>query len=229
MAAPYRAGRLVCVSGFFSFLKGVFIMVKGKSYIAFAVAALAVTAANKSAFAETLMDQFPVKAVSIAQVTDSGSCLMFVTVPTGVEGADEVRVIGDASGEVKLYTGIALANIAARNAKLTATATIVFKRMEKVQALTTPSKELIALHKSIVKERDAYGVRIVDIETERALGEVGGWNVELVGSAKRTAYDLMVEKLASLNEVKANAVAKAATYGTQLTNAGINPATYLPI
>lgn len=204
-------------------------MSKGKSYVAFAVAALAVMAANKSAFAETLLDQFAVKAVNIAQVTDSGACLMFVTVPTGAAGADEVRVVGDAGGEVKLYSTVALAHAAGRNAKLTETATVVFKRMEKVQALSTPSKELISLHKAIVKERDAYTVKLTALETERALGETGGWNTELVGSAKRTAYDLMVEKLASLNEVKDNAVAKATTYATQLTNAGINPVTYAPI
>lgn len=204
-------------------------MNKGKSYIAFAVAALAVTAAAKPAFAETLLDQFSVKSVSIAQVTDSGACLMFVTVPTGMEGTDEIRVVGDAGGEVKLYSTVALAHTAGRNAKLTETATVTFKRMEKVQTLSTPSKELIALHKAIVKERDAYGVKIVALDTERGLGEVGGWNTELVGSAKRTAYDLMVEKLVSLNEVKANAVAKATAYATQLTTAGINPVTYLPI
>jgi hypothetical protein len=196
---------------------------KGKSYVAFAVAALAVVAANKSAFAETLMDQFPVKAVNIAQVTDSGSCLMFVTVPTGVAGADEIRVIGDASGEVKLYSTIALAHAAGRNASLTDTAVVTFKRMEKVEALSTPSKELIALHKAIVKERDKFTGTIAALETERGLGEQGGWNVALVGSAKRTAYDLMVERLASQNEAKANAVAKATAYATQLTTAGINP------
>lgn len=204
-------------------------MNKGKSYIAFAVAALAVTAANKAAFAETLLDQFPVKAVNIAQVTDSGACLMFVTVPTGASGADEVRVVGDTSGQVKLYSTVLLAHNAGRNAKLTSTATVTFKRMEKIQALSTPSKELIALHKAIVKERDAYTVKVTALEIERALGQAGGWDTELVGSAKRTAYDLMVEQLASLNEVKDNAVAKVAAYAAQLTTAGINPATYLPI
>jgi hypothetical protein len=202
---------------------------KGKSYVAFAVAALAVTAANKSAFAETLMDQFPVKAVNIAQVTDSGSCLMFVTVPTGAGSADEVRVIGDASGEVKLYGSESLALSAAKTAKLTETATIVFKRKEKEGTATTPSKELIALHKAIVKERDKFTLSSAALETERALGEQTGWHVELIGSVKRTAYDLMVEKLASQNEAKANGVAKATAYATQLTNAGISPVTYLPI
>lgn len=202
---------------------------KGKTYVAFAVAALAVTAAAKSAFAETLLDQFDVKSVNIAQVTDSGSCLMFVTVPTGAAGADEVRVVGDAGGEVKLYSTIQLAFSAANNAKLTETASVIFKRKEKAETLTTPSKELIALHKAIVKERDKFAASIAALETERALGETGGWNVALVGSAKRTAYDLMVEKLASQNEAKANGVAKATAYATQLTNAGINPVTYLPI
>lgn len=204
-------------------------MIKGKTYVAFAVAALAVTAAAKSAFAETLLDQFDVKSVSIAQVTDSGACLMFVTVPTGAAGADEVRVVGDASGEVKLYSTIALANSAANTAKLTAAAVVIFKRKEKLVALSTPSKELIALHKAIVKEREKFTASAAALETERALGELTGWHAELLGSVKRTAYDLMVEKLASQNEAKANAVAKATTYATLLTNAGINPATYLPI
>ncbi len=204
-------------------------MNKGKSYIAFAVAALAVTAAEKPAFAETLLDQFTVKSVRIAQVTQSGACLMFVTVGTGAAGADEVRVVGDAGGEVKLYSTVALAHTAGRNAKLNETATVTFKRMEKVYALSTPSKELIALHKAIDKERIAFGLKISALETERALGQTGGWDVELLGSVKRTAYDLMVEKLASMNEVKTNAEAKAAAYATQLTTAGISPVNYLPI
>ena len=202
---------------------------KGKTYVAFAVAALAVVPAAKSAFSETLLDQFDVKSVSIAQVTDSGACLMFVTVPTGAGGADEVRVVGDASGQVKLYGTAESATSAAKSAKLTETATIVFKRKEKAETLSTPSKELIALHKAIVKERDRFTLSIAALETERGLGEVALWNVALVGSAKRTAYDLMVEQLASQNEVKANAVVKAAAYATQLTTAGINPVSYLAI
>lgn len=202
---------------------------KGKTYIAAAVAALAISAAAKSAFSETLLDQFPVSSIKIAQVTDSGACLMFVTVPTGAGGADEVRVVGDAGGEVKLYGAVALANTAVNNAKLTESATVVFKRKEKAGTITTPSKELIALHKSIVKERERFTLSVAALETERALGEVTGWNTELVGSVKRTAYDLMVEKLASQNEVKANAVAKAMAIAAQLTTAGINPTTYLPI
>jgi hypothetical protein len=202
---------------------------KGKTYVAFALAALAVTAAEKAAFSETLMDQFNVKSVSIAQVTDSGSCLMFVTVPTGASGADEVRVVGDSSGQVKLYTTGELAMTAAKGAKLTEAATILFKRKEKAGVATTPSKELIALHKAIVKERDKYIASIADLETERALGQTTGWNVELVGSVKRTAYDLMVERLASQNETKENAVLKATAYATALNNAGINPVTYLAI
>lgn len=204
-------------------------MLKGKSYVSYAVAALAVTAAAKSAFAETLLDQFAVKSVSIAQVTDSGSCLMFVTVPTGAAGADEVRVVGDASGQVKLYSTDSLAMSAAKTAKLTETATIVFKRKEKAGTVTTPSKELIALHKAIVKERDRFTLSSAALETERALGETTGWHVELLGSVKRIAYDLMVEQLASQNEAKANAIAKATAYATQLTNANINPVSYLPI
>ncbi|MEQ1638916.1 MAG: hypothetical protein ABL903_19830 [Methylococcales bacterium] len=204
-------------------------MNKGKSYVAFAVAALAVTAANKSAFSETLLDQFAVKSVSIAQVTDTGACLMFVTVPTGAAGADEVRVVGDSSGEVKLYTTVERANTAASTAKLTATATITLKRKEKIVALSTPSKELISLHRAIVREKLKFTASYAALETERALGQVTGWNVELIGSVKRTAYDLMVEKLASQDETKQNAIAKEAEYATLLTTAGINPATYLPI
>jgi hypothetical protein len=230
MAAPYRAGRLASVLVFFlfQFSKGNF-MIKGKSFVAVAVAALGVLNSTKAAFAETLLDQFPVKSVHITQVTDAGACLMFVTVPTGVSGADEVRVVGDAGGEVKLYSTVALATAASNKATLTAAATVVFKRKEKMENVTTPSKELIALHKAIVKERNKFSESIANLEAERALGETGGWNVALVGSAKRTAYDLMVEKLESQNEAKANAVSKATAYATQLTNAGISPVTYLSI
>ena len=61
---------------------------KANAFILAAAAALGVTlTAGRPAVAETMLDQYIVKKMGIAQVNDAGQCVVIVTVNSGAAGA----------------------------------------------------------------------------------------------------------------------------------------------
>ena len=203
---------------------------KGNVFIAAAVAALGVSlTAAKPAVAETMLDQYTVKSMGIAQVGGYGKCLVIVTVNSGVNGADEVRVVADNKGSVKLYGSIGDVEALIKSCKVDASTVILIKRQSPVETLTSPVRELIKLHRDAVRTRDQAVANMAPLSVERSTAQGLNWDISAEGSLKRQTYDSMVLVLASIDESRANAATAATAYAAQLTTAGINPATYLPI
>lgn len=203
---------------------------KGNAFKAAALAALGLVATvGRAAVAETLLDQYTVKSMGIAQVGGAGKCLVVVTVNSGAGDSDEVRFVADNSGAIKLYGSIGSVEALIKSAKVEPTTVFTVKREAPEEVLQTPTNELKAIHKASVKELATSTATAAKQEIERAAAQAIGRDLEPLGSLKRTDYDDMVLVLASVNEVKTKAQARVTQYATLLTNAGINPATYLPI
>lgn len=203
---------------------------KANSFIAAAALALGVTlTAGRPAVAETMLDQFTVKAMGIAQVNDAGQCIVIVTVNSGNAGADEVRVVGDFGGAAKLYTSIGMTDGIIKSAKIVETTEFKVKRKLKLATLSDPISTLKNLHKAFVREAASS----LETKTKRAAsiaaGVVLGWDVMAADTAEKREDVEMRAQLASVTETNDNANAKVTAYATALTNAGINPVTYLPI
>lgn len=203
---------------------------KAKSFLSVAVAALGVVlTAGKPAVAETMLDQFTVSEMGIAQVNDAGQCVVIVSVNSGAAGAVEVRTVGDASGAEKLYASIGSAEGIIKSSKIEAGTDFVIKRKLKAVTLGSPINELKAFHKAFVKEKTSSTAASAKHETDRLVMVGLGYDVAGVGSPQLAEYENIVLQKASTDEIKANATAKEEQYATLLTNAGINPATYLPL
>lgn len=177
--------------------------------------------------AETMLDQYVVNAVSIVAVNDAGQCLMIVEVPSGAEGTFESRVVGDSGGAAKLYAGLAATAGAVKNIK--GTPDISFYRKDKISSVGDPVAMLKYLHKGYVKERDSSAVVLAKHGKAISVAIGLGWPEYADGTSEKKEYKELVNKRASITEVNVNAESKLVQYGTLLTNAGINPLTYLPI
>jgi hypothetical protein len=203
---------------------------KANGYFAVAAAALGlVLTAGKPAVAETMLDQYTVRDMGIAQVNDAGQCVVIVTVNSGDAGADEIRVVGDANGAAKLYASIGSAEGIIKSSKIELTTDFTIKRKLKAVTLGSPINELKAFHKAFVKEKASSTAASAKHETDRLVMVGLGYDVAGAGSPQLAEYENVILLKASVDEIKANATAKEAQYATLLTNAGINPLTYLPI
>ena len=202
---------------------------KANAFLVAAAAALGVTmTVGRPAVAETMLDQYTVKDMGIAQVNDAGACVVLVTVNSGVSGADEVRVVGDNSGAARLYAAFGAVDGIIKSAKIDANTDFTLKRKLKAVVIGDPVAELKALHKAFVKEAASSSATHAKQETARTVAVGLGWNVS-VGTPQREAYDDMVTVLASVTELNDHANVKKAAYAALLTAAGISPVTYLPI
>lgn len=203
---------------------------KGNFYKTAAAAAVGmVLAANSHALAETLCNEYTVKKMGIVQVNAAGQCLVFVSVASGGSGEIENRVVGDANGAVKLFASYALTAKLMAEAKFDADTIVLVKRSVKPEIVTTPSREIITLHKAAKKEVASFAPRVAAMYAETGLAFDLGWSVLPVGAAKREQYEAMENQSSSLNEVVDIAGANVTKYATMLTNAGISPVTYLQI
>lgn len=203
---------------------------KGNAFTSIALAALVVSVTvGKPAVAETLLDQYTVKSMGIAQVGGAGKCLVVVVVNSGDAGADETRFVADNSGAIKLYGSIGAVEALIKSCNVVSATVFNIKREATAETLATPTNELKAIHKAAVKELASSTVTFNKQEVERVAAVGVNWDTAAVGSLKRSTYDDMLLVLASVNEVKTKAAARVTTYAALLTAAGINPATYLPI
>lgn len=200
---------------------------KANKFVAEAIASMGLTVPNKYAIAETLLDQYVVNGMEIAQVDDAGKCLVFVYVNNGIN--DETRVVGDSNGAVKLYTDLARVSAMIKHASPAPDAEFIYHPKVKQAAVGDPVAMLKNLHKALAKERDSSAAVMAKRQASITVATGLGWATLPKLSAQRVELDQYQNELLSVSEVNANAVAKLAKYATLLTNAGINPATYLPI
>ena len=203
---------------------------KANGYFAFVAAALGVSlTAGRPAVAETMLDQYTVSSMGIAQVNDAGQCVVVVTVDSGAAGANEVRVVGDFSGAAKLYTNFGAADGIVKSAKINASTVILIKRKLKEVSLSDPVSELKRLHKAFVAEASKSLAVKTKLTTAKNVATGLGWPAAAADTAEFKEFAQISTELDSVTEVNNNANTKVTTYSAALTTAGINPVTYLPI
>ena len=137
-------------------------------FLTAAVAALGITlTAGAKPVAEQLLNDLTITGMSIAQVDDSGRCVVIVSVKDGTN-PDVVRAVAASTGDVRVFTDFgACAGIIARS-KLEEGAEVTYVRKVK-ESLTAgdPVARLKALYKSFksekaaaLKQKDAVAITI---------------------------------------------------------------------
>ena len=203
---------------------------KANAYLLAAAAALGVSlTAGRPAVAETMLDQFTVRQMGIVQVNDAGQCVVIVTVNSGAAGADEIRVVGDFGGNAKLYTNFGAADGIIKSSKIEATTDFKIKRKLPDVALSDPISTLVKMHKAFKAEGVKAAASKVAKEAEISASVVLGWDTMAADTAEKKEHVQMLLQLGTITETKTNADTRLAALTTALTNAGINPVTYLPI
>ena len=210
-----------------NFLKVIFMISKANSFVALAVAALAMPlTAGRGAVAESMLDNYTVKKMGIAQVNDAGNAIVVVTVNSGASGADETRVVSDNKGAIKLYTAVSSTDSLMRGARFIPTTDVIVKRKLKAQTIGDPVAELKASHKAFSKEVASSGVNKVNLTTSKNAAIAQQWddvNVFAADTAQNLAYVDILLVLGVVTELNDYAVARKAALGAQLTAAGVNP------
>ena len=203
---------------------------KANAYFLAAAAALGVAmTAGRPAVAETMLDQYTVSYFGIVEVVAGSKCMVVVGVNSGANGAVETRFVCDASGSAKLYSDFTAVKSVIESAKLGAGVQVKFERKLKAVTVGTPQATLIALHKAFTKEAASSSAIKAKLNTARNLAISLGWDALPATDANHIEYVEIDANFTSVKEVNDNAVGKVATYSALLTNAGINPVTYLPI
>lgn len=200
---------------------------KANKFLLSAAASIGLVGVASYAVAETMLDQCIVNKMDIVQVDDAGKCVAYATLLIG--GNVQKRFVGDASGGAKLYTDLSAVARVIKNVNAGAGAEFVYHRKLTVANISDPISMLKTLHKAFMREKAATALVVAKREASITVANGLGWSVLPEDREERQLLTQYEQELLTLNEVLGNAVAKLAEYATLLTNAGINPATYLPI
>lgn len=200
--------------------------VKTNGLKAVAAAALVLTlTAGAAPVAYGLINDYSIKAVGIAEVTDKGQCVVVITMAGAlVTDPDVVRVIGTTSGDVRVFGDLAAAMAVVKNAKLTGNAVVTVKRREKTGSVGDPIATLKKRFLSFKKERDSAVVIKTELTAEKVAGEALGYQNE-VGTPERAYYDDLIVKISSVEEWRAFSDAQVVALAAALTAAGVDPLT----
>lgn len=187
------------------------------------------TTNGRPAIAEAMLDEFVVQGLRVVEIDTKGNCMVIAYVPTGTDGAVEMRFVGDGTGSAKVFANIAATQRLLNNAKLEVGVMPSMYLMARAITITDPTAELKKKHKFYVSEAASSS----KVMTERTV-QIGAaasvfWNTATPGSVMREAYDGYVSEKASVKEVNDNAMARVAALGAALTAAGISPVDYKPI
>lgn len=204
-------------------------MLKVNVLFAAALAALGgVVAAGVPAVPESLCDNYDVSSIEIAQVSETGGCMVIVSIATGVSGAVERRAVAGGNGDIRVFRDLAAVAGFVKSAKRVAGATVTYKPMVASATVGDPKARLIAAHKAAVRDVTSSTALITAITSSKVSAEALGDNTA-IGTPP---YDVWVNygvRIAVTQVKKDWATAEATSKANALTAAGINPATYLPI
>lgn len=196
--------------------------IKTQAFVA-AAAALAGVAAGASIL-ESSLDNVTVNGLKVTEVSDgSRNCLIFANVVAN--GNTTYRPVCDGAGNVRLYADVTAAAGLAKKTNIGAGSVEYFKVVPQT-AVGDPVKRLIAQHKQITAENTRVNEKKDEITAKKTAAEGLGWNTS-VGTPERAQYDDYLLVLAALTEGVTLSAARKTALGDALTNAGINPATYL--
>lgn len=197
---------------------------KNNALVAIAAAALGVTmTAGANPVAEGLLNDFAVTEMGIAQIDDTGRCIIIVTVQNGA-GPVQIRPVCAASGDVKLYAEFGAANALIKKAKLSGGTVVRFKRKEKTASVGDPITTLKSQYKSFGVEKLAGEKSQLVIANKLTAADALGWDTA-VGTPEAAEYADYMAKQASVNEWIAYCAARVVSLAASLTAAGIDPAT----
>ena len=192
--------------------------------IPFALAALGVIlTAGAAPVSEGLLNDYSVKNVRIAQVDDTGRCIMIVDIE-GAAGATDVRAVASSSGDVKLFADLSAAQALILRAKFAVGAVVTFVRKEKARTLGDPIATLKALFKSFKAEKMVGDKAAVKIAASISAGTALGWNTA-VGTPEAVEFADYMAKQSTVSESVSFCTAKIAALAASLVAAGIDPLT----
>ena len=193
--------------------------------IPFALAALGVAlTAGAAPVSEGLLNDYSVKSVRIAQVDDTGRCIMIVSIDGGVDAPDVVRAVASSSGDVKLFADLAAAQALILRAKFAAGTVVTFVRKEKTRTLGDPIATLKALFKSFKAEKMVSEKAAVKIAASISAGTALAWNTA-VGTPEAVEFADYMAKQSTVSESVTFCAARVVALAASLTAAGIDPVT----
>lgn len=198
--------------------------VKNNSFIAFALAAtgLALTAGAKPV-SEGLLNDYTVSAVDIAQVDDSGRCIVIVGV-TAPGGTLETRVVCSASGDVKLFADFGAVEGLVKRAKLASGSLVSYFKKDKASSVGDPIAGLKSQYKSFKSEAAASLKAGQTITAKLVAAQALGWNTQ-TGTPEAMEYADLQDKGASVGEWNTFCAARVVALAAALTAAGVDPLT----
>jgi hypothetical protein len=189
-----------------------------------AAAALGITITVGAApISEALLNDYTVKGVSIAQVDDSGRCVVIVTVQNGA-GDEQVRAVASASGDVRVYSDFGATAGLIKRSKLSETAVVTYKRKLKEANVGDPVASLKALYKSFKSEKATANNAKVMIASDITAAVAQGWDTAS-GTPEAVEFADYLKKQATVTEWYDYATARVTALAAALVAAGIDPVT----
>lgn len=198
--------------------------IKTQAFVAAAAAAAGVAAG--ASVLESSLDNLTVNGLKVSEVSDgSRSCIVFAGIVAN--NATTYRPVCDGAGNVRLYSDVTAAAALAKRTNIGAGSVEYFKVVNQTSP-GDPVKRLIVQHKQITAENTRVTTVRDDVANKKTAAEGLGWNTS-VGTPERAEYDDIVFRKAALDEAVTLTTTRKTALGAALTNAGINPATYLPL
>lgn len=201
-------------------------MLKINVLLAAALTALGGSLASAGAVSEKLCDNYNVSAFEVAQVTESGGCIVFVSIATGAAGAVERRPVANAQGNVRVFKDLASVAQLVKRAKRTVGCTFDYLPSAPTAAAGDPIERLKRAYRGAKKDRDDATDLITAIEALQTAAVANGDDT----ATGTPAYDEYVQygvRLVVVNGVKTWALAEVTAKATALTNAGVDPNTVI--
>ena len=189
----------------------------------FAVLALGIEVALASPVVEGLLNDFTVEQIRIAQVDDSGRCIMLADIKNSA-GATQVRPVATSSGDVKLFTDLASAQALILRAKFTLGASVTFVRKEKSSPIGDPVAALKKLYKAFKLEKMKGVAAAVKIAASIQAGTALGYN-HAVGTPEAIEFADYMAKAQTVAESVDFCTGRIAALAASLTAVGIDPLT----
>jgi hypothetical protein len=217
-------GCFFCVS--FNFLKVFIMSIKSNLLKPIALAALGV-AVTHGAIAESLLDNYTVKAVKIAQVDDALRCLVVVTVNDGVEGSvDQVRFVATVNGDLKVFANLGATTALVQKSNMSADAvTTVVRRLVPV-TVPNPVNSLKALYKAAKKSKLSTAAELIAITAQKTAAQAQNWP-NMAGTQFQLTYQDYLLNEAVVTEANAFEAARVVSLAASLTAAGVDPLTVI--
>lgn len=192
-------------------------------FLAAAVASLGLTlTVGAKPVSEQLLNDYIITGMSIAQVDDSGRCVVIVSIKDGAN-PDKVRAVAATTGDVRVYSDFgATAGIIARAQMVDGASVTYIRKLKESQSSGDPVAKLKALYKSFknekaaaLKQQTSLGVTII------ALTQLGANTA--VGTPEAYDYADAVSKQVTVTEWYDFATARVTALALSLVAVGVDP------